>query len=377
MTSAMNSRQRVTAAINHQAVDRVPLDLNPTLAAYEKLKAHVGFDVHDTPAPNLAMEVIPHPQLLAMLGVDIISLKLPSSAAAGPTLPEKKTDAWAVEYRLVRQEAGAYYEVASHPLAGATLDDLRQYPWPKTQAAPNNELQEYAGRLCAETDLAIMGRFGAPILETAMFLLGMEEFYIRLATDQDFVRELLDRISRIATDQDLSGIEAAGEYLQIVKVSGEDLGSQNGPLFSPKLFREILLPPLRRRWDAVRDCLSSVNPSAKIMLHSCGAIRLYLPELIESGIDIIDPVQPLAQGMDPSGLKADFGDRLVFHGGIDIQRLLPLGTPEEVARQTRQCASDFQADRGGYILAPSHNVQADVPPENILAMIEAAKNRPN
>jgi uroporphyrinogen decarboxylase len=235
-------------------------------------------------------------------------------------------------------------------------------------------LHEYAGRLYAETDLAIMGRFGVPILETAMFLLGMEQWYVRLATDQDFVRELLDRISRIATAQDLAGIEAAGEYLQIVKVSGEDLGSQNGPLFSRRLFRDILLPPLRYRWDAVRDCLASVNPSARIMLHSCGAIRSYLPELIESGIDIIDPVQPLAVGMEPSGLKADFGERLVFHGGIDIQQLLPHGTPDDVARQTQQCASDFQADRGGYILAPAHNVQADVPPENILAMIEAAKS---
>ena len=103
--------------------------------------------------------------------------------------------------------------------------------------------------------------------------------------------------------------------------------------------------------------------------------RRVLPELIESGIDIINPVQPLADGMEPAGLKADFGDRLVFHGGIDVQSLLPHGTPDKVARHTRQCVCDFQADRGGYILAPSHNVQADVPPENILAMIEAAKSR--
>ena len=371
----MNSRQRVIAAINHRPVDRVPIDLNPTLTAYENLKAHLGLEIPESVTPNLAVEVIPHPEVLSRLGVDLISVKLPDPGRASESLPEKRVDMWGLEYRLVRQRQGAYYENVTHPLAGSTTADLQDYPWPDSRpGAVADALHDHARRLYDETDLALVGRFGPPILETAMFLVGMEEWYVRLATDQQFIRVLLEKISAIATGCDAAGIEASGEYVQIVKVSGEDLGMQNGLLFSPKVIRELLLPPLRRRWGAVCECLDRVNPSAKIMLHSCGAIRAFIPQLIEAGIDVLDPVQPMARGMEPAGLKADFGDRLVFHGGIDVQHLLPRGTPEEIARQVRQCLNDFQAHRGGYILAPSHNVQADVPPENLLAMIESAKN---
>ena len=369
----MNSRQRTIAAINRRPPDRVPIDLNPTLAAYEAIKNHLRLNIPEDLAPNTAMEVIPHPQVLQTLGVDMISVKFPSLSPQGGRLPEERTDEWGLRYRLVRQTLGAYYEVVHHPLANATLADVKEYPWPTADLTPKvDALRRAACDLHEQTDLALVGRFGAPILEIAAHLLGMEEWYVRLATDQDFVRALLDKIAEAATGQDLAGIEAAGEYLQILKVSGEDLGMQTGPLYSMQLFHEVLLPPLRRRWQEAREALLKVSPSAKIMLHSCGGVRTFIPDLIAAGIDILDPVQPLAQGMDPEGLRRDFPD-LVFHGGLDVQRLLPYGSEEEVARQTLQCLQGFQANRGGFILAPSHNVQADVPPRNILAMIRACK----
>jgi len=365
----MNSRERVQAAINHQPPDRVPLDLNPTLTAYKNLKRHLGLHIENDLVVNNAMEVIPHPDVLAALGVDVISVKLPGGIDASVELPERLRDAWGIEYRLVRQSVGMHYEAIGHPLADATLADLNSYPWPRPRLGGTiDALHQHARQLYEQTDLALMGRFGAPILEIAAFLLGMENWYIRLAQDQEFIRALLDRISAIVTDYDLAGIEAAGEYLQIFKVSGEDLGTQNGLMFSPKVFHEVLLPPLQHRWDTVREHINRVNASAKIMLHSCGAIRPLIPDLIEAGIDILDPVQPLAHGMEAAGLKADFGDRLVFHGGIDVQRLLPHGTPDEIVGRVQQCLTDFQGHRGGLILAPSHNVQADVPPENLVAM---------
>jgi uroporphyrinogen decarboxylase len=137
------------------------------------------------------------------------------------------------------------------------------------------------------------------------------------------------------------------------------------------MFRTLLLPRLMRRWGAVRDYLDRVNPACQIMLHSCGSVRRFIPDLIEAGIQILDPVQPKAANMDALELKREFGDRLTFHGGIDIQQVLPFGSKEEVAEEVLRCIQAF-GPGGGYILSPSHNIQADTPPENIAAMCEAA-----
>ena len=199
---------------------------------------------------------------------------------------------------------------------------------------------------------------------------------MRLAADKPFVVELLDRIAEICTAHDLVGLDTAGEYLQIMKVSGEDFGMQTGPLYSRDMFENILLPPLKRRWSAVKKKLAQVNPDTKIMLHSCGSVRSFIGDFITAGIDILDPVQPLAIGMEPEILKEEFGNQIVFHGGIDVQNLLPNGSTQEVSDGTHRCLEGFQADRGGFIVSPSHSVQADVPPENIMAMIETAKKWP-
>jgi len=371
----MNSRQRVHTAINHQPPDRTPVDINLTLAAYDRLINYLGVECGKRPAPSLAMEVIPPQELLAELGVDVISVKFGEPKAWDGELRPRKRDAWGIEYRLIEQAAGSYYEADTHPLADATLDDLHEYPWPDVPSQSSADtLNTHARTLHGQTDLALVGRFGAPILETAGLLLGMEQWYLRLASDPDFVRTLLDKISGVATETDLLGIEAAGGYLQIMKVSGEDLGTQNGPLYSPKMFHELLLPPLARRWQAVREKLAKVNPEAKMMLHSCGSIRAFIPDLIAAGIDILDPIQPLAEGMAPESLYAEFGGQLVFHGGIDVQCILPSGTPDDVSRETRRYLEALHAAEGGYIVAPSHTVQADVPPENLLAMIAAVRD---
>ena len=371
----MTSRERVCAALAWRSPDRVPIDLNVTRSAYGSLKHHLGLQIDDDPAPNAAMEVIPHPDVLARLGIDLISVKLGGVGQRGGELPGTIIDAWGIRRQLVRPSVGEYYEAVSHPLAGVSIAELPDYPWPDpTSLAGTETLRRQAERLYRDTDLALAGRFGGPILELAADLLGIEEWYARLALDQEFVSALLERISTICTAHDLLGIEAAGEYLQILKVSGEDFGGQHGPLYSLGMFRQVLLPPLRRRWHAAREKLSQVNPAAKIMLHSCGAIRPFIPELLATGaVDVLDPVQPLAEGMDPRGLYADFGGRLIFHGGIDVQQLLPYDTPEAVARETRRCLEGFHAERGGFILAPSHTIQADVPPRNVMAMIEAAR----
>ena len=346
-----------------------------SLGAYLAMIEFLGLPKKRIPAPSAAMEIVPDPEVIATLGVDILSIK-PGDLkflSGVEDLPKEIVDGWGVRRALKQHRTGAYYEIASHPLSGTGIGKLGEYPWPTVDpSAPDETLRAHAEKLHTETDCALVGRFGGPLLEIASSLLGQEEWYIRLLEDPDFVFALLNRISDICTAQDLRGINACGEYLQIMKVSGEDLGMQSGLLYPPDVFHNIILPPLRSRWQRVRERLSEVNPSAKIMLHSCGAISPIIPELMESGIDIIDPVQPRAFGMDPDTLRASFSN-IVFHGGIDIQQLLPFGTVDEIQRRTTEVLDGFRANEGGFIVAPSHCVQPDIPPENLIAMIDTVR----
>jgi len=365
----------VIKTINHQEPDRIPLDFTPLYDFYLNLKQYLGMEIDETVNYNISMEVIPHPDVLRRLGVDIISVKLGS-----PTKQEKEEradglvqDEWGVLFKQVFQPGGGrYYEVVHSPLKDATVDDLETYPWPRPDLPGRGEKAEQSAKhLYEDTDLAIMGRFGGAILDAAVYLLGMENWMVRLAQDKEFIARFLEKITDVQIGLDRIGLEAAGKYIQIFKASGEDLGMQTGPLYSLRMFREQLLPHFRRRYQAARKILDEVNPSAKIMLHSCGSIRSFIPDLIESGIDIIDPIQPHAAGMDSAELKRDFGERLCFHGGIDIQQVLPFGTKEDVVNETRIRIKAL-GKGGGYILAPAHNVQADVPPENLVTLYEAA-----
>jgi uroporphyrinogen decarboxylase len=202
--------------------------------------------------------------------------------------------------------------------------------------------------------------------------MGFERWLVCVAAEPEFAEALLDKITDIAIALDRVGLEATARYLQIFKASGDDFGMQTGPLYSPKMFRRLFLPRLRRRWRAARDYLDQVNPSVQIMFHSCGGIRPLIPDLIDIGLQILDPVQPLATGMDSAELKQEFGSRLTFHGGVDEQHVLPFGSEQDVQEEVRRRVRDY-APGGGYILAPSHYVQADTPPANVVAMCRAAQ----
>jgi uroporphyrinogen decarboxylase len=371
----LTSRERVTKAINHQEPDLVPVDLNPLYDFYIQLKDYLGIEIEEKISHNLAMEVIPHPDVLKKLGVDVTAVKLGSVKGVSK---EERTDGlvkddWGILYKLVNQPGGGrYYEVVHSPLIDATLNDLEKYPWPIADLPGRGEGAETAAKhLYEDTDLAIMGRFGGAITEIALYMLGMENWMTRLAMDPEFIHALLTKIADIQIALDRIGLEATAKYLTIYKASGEDLGMQMGPMYSPRMFREMFLPYFTRRFQAAREYLDEVNPGVKIMLHSCGSIRRFLPELIEAGVDIIDPVQPHAAEMNTAELKRDFGSQLAFHGAVDIQQVLPFGTAEEIDQEVKERIFTL-GKGGGYILAPAHNVQADVPAKNIVRMCEAA-----
>jgi uroporphyrinogen decarboxylase len=370
------SRERVIATLEHREPDRVPIDINPVLDFYLNLKGYLGLEIEEEIKASSMLEVVPHPKVLSTVGIDLIAVKLgaPKGRRPSRSTGDLAVNEWGVGLKRLRQPGGgSYMEPVHHPLADATIDDLEKYPWPDPDAPGRGEGAEaVAKRLYEDTDLALMGRFGGPIVETALYMMGFERWLVCAAGEPEFAGVLLDKITDISIALDRIGLEATAKYLQIFKISGDDFGMQTGPLYSPKMFRELFLPRLRRRWQAAREYLDTVNSSVKLMFHSCGGIRPFIPDLIEIGLQVLDPVQPRAAGMDSAELKREFGDRLTFHGGVDEQKVLPFGSEEDVEAEVRLRIRAF-APGGGYILAPSHYVQADTPPANIVAMCRAAQ----
>ena len=379
MSDSWTSRIRIEAALNHQEADRVPLDLSITLNAYINLRDYLGLPVEENVQADRFFEVQPSHDLLEALGVDVTYVRLGKSRNWSPPSPlEDGTvlDAWGVGRKLVKLPGGSYLnEVSYCPLEGLepTEIDLDSYPWPDPHDPGFTDgLEEEARRLYEETDLALMGRFGGPVMELGTYLRGFEGWLMDLILFPDFSKEMLNRIADIQIALDEAGIKAAGKYLSIFKLSGEDLGTQTSTLFSYQVWQDLIYPILARRWKAARKALDKYGGThVKLMLHSDGAFRPFIQDIIDAGVDVLDPIQRVCPGMELEGLKRDFGDQLVFHGSVDTQYYLPRGTVEEVEQETRNCIDALGKD-GGLILGPSHFIQPDVPPENAAAMYRTA-----
>ncbi len=207
----MTSRECVDAALHFKCPGKTPIDINPTLSSYRSLKQYINFSDYTDPMPNLAMEVVPHPEFLSLLGIDCISVKLGKQKDLPVVLPESLVDEWGISWKLVRQARGEYYEATSHPLARASCRDLKEFPWPESRPMEKaEETHREADTLFHNTELALVGRFGGSILETATYLLGLEEWFVRVLTDQNFIRKLLETIADIYTSRDIVAVEAAG-----------------------------------------------------------------------------------------------------------------------------------------------------------------------
>ncbi len=379
MENSWTSRLRVETALSHQEADRVPLVLSITLKAYINLRTHLGLPPDDNIKADRFFEVRPAQDLLDALGVDLTFVRLGSAENWSPPPPlEDGTilDAWGIGRKLIGLPDGSSLnEISYCPLAD--LDpaeiDLDQYPWPDPHDPGFTDgLEEEAKKLYEETDLALMGRFGGPVMELATYLRGFEGWLMDLILYPDFAKEMLNRIADIQIALDEAGIRAAGRYLSIFKLSGEDLGTQTSTLFSYQVWQDLIYPILARRWKAARKALDKYGGShVKLMLHSDGAFRPFIQDIINAGVDVLDPIQGVCPGMELEGLKRDFGQNLVFHGSVDTQYYLPRGSVEEVEQETRNCIDALGKD-GGLILGPSHFIQPDVPPENAAAMYRTA-----
>jgi uroporphyrinogen decarboxylase len=362
------------AVLRHEIPDRVPVDLGSTAVsgihrrANDALKALLGV-VADEPVHDLVQGlVVPDERILQRFGVDFRRVAMPPSAAAAAALPSDNDDTYVDEWGMRRQRTELYWELVEHPLADANAEDLRYYPWPDPHDPRRVAgLAEEARRLYQETDYALVADFlGGGVFEQALWMRGFERFMIDLVSDEPFATALLDTLLELYIEFYAVYLEAVGRYVQIVAL-GDDLGMQTGPLISPQLYRRLIKPRHKELYDFIHS-----RTDANILHHTCGSVFPLVQDLIDVGVDILNPIQTSARGMDPAALKREFGQQLVFHGGMDVQHILPFATPQRVREEVRRMVVTL-GEGGGYIFAPSHNIQADVPPQNILAIYEAAQ----
>ncbi len=376
----LSHRERVALALDHREADRVPIDLHGwatyfTEGAYRSLLEHL--QIREQPVVNdwfLVAEV--NEQILTRFGVDFrrVALRPPDGRRPRENADGSWTDEWGITKRKVAHRSGllgrpAYYaEMIDPPLAEATLDDLERYPWPDPRDPGRYRgLEEEVRRLHRQTDYALVASaVGMGIFEQAQWLRGTENFLADLLANQEFASRLIEKVLEFQLAVMDHYLQIVGPYVQMVETS-DDYGMQTGPIISPQLYRRMLMPAHRRLLDRIKE-----KTEAKIYLHSCGSIADLLEDLIEAGVEVINPVQPRARDMDSRRLKERFGRRVVFHGGVDEQWVLPHGSTREVGEEVRRRLRDF-APGGGYIFAPAHNIQDDVPPENVVAMMEAAQ----
>jgi len=407
----MNSRERVLSALNFEEPDRIPVDFGGhrssgiAAIAYHRLRKHLGL-------PEKPVRVYGRVQQLAIIDEDVLDLFGVDTVEMGRgflmkdedwkpwVLPdgkecevpfyinlERKDEDWFLYtddgFELgILKKGSLYFEQTQFPLEKRGIEnddfsDLREMLgnniWagvahPGAHLAMDEaglqEMSDRARELRASTDRAIVGLFGGNMFEFPQWLYKMDNYLLATALYTDKVLELSEELSKIHLENLEKWMSAVGPYIDVI-LFGDDLGGQQGPLISPDAYRTLYKPFHKKLWGRAKE-LGDV----KVQLHCCGGIYDLLPDLIDAGLDAVNPVQISCKGMDPSRLKEEFGDRITFWGGgCDTQRVLPGASPEEVRQNVRELTGIFKPG-GGFVFQQVHNVLANVPPPNVVAMLE-------
>ncbi len=377
---SLTSRERVKIALNHQEPDRVPIDLGGFQTgihknAYKELINYLGIKEEIEMLDPVQQIVKPSETILQKFHVDIryITAHGPDSFRGGIEKNERNGRIWhdlKDEFGVVwsmPDDQMLYMDISHHPLAHAQIEDIADYPFPDgSDKSRFTGVREAAIKLHNETDYAISTGIGGVIYESCWYLRGLEQWYYDMLANPEFCEVLIEQIYKFWYNYYSGFMEAVGDIVDIVMI-GDDIAGQEGPLFSPAFYRSVVKPRQKKLIQHIHSLTK-----AKIWYHTCGSCIEYIPDLIDIGVDIINPVQISAFDMDPAKLKKQFGDRIVFWGGgIDAQHVLPFATPDLVKKEVQKSLEVFKPG-GGYVFNNVHNIQSGVPAENIIAMYEAA-----
>jgi uroporphyrinogen decarboxylase len=376
----MTARERVLTALNHEIPDRVPIDLGGNQTgihknAYRNLLQHLGIADELTIMDAVQQLARPCERVLERFHVD--TRYVAAGAAANwkggivkarrdGRLWDDLTDEFGIRWSMP-EDAPYYMDITLHPLAKATLADLKDYPWPKGDDAGRFAgLRQRVLTLKKDTPYAVVSGISGVVYEICWYLRGLEQWFCDLMTAPEFCEAMLDQTLKFWMDWFRMFLDEVGDVVDVIMI-GDDLAGQSGPLFNPEIYRRLVKPRHKRLVQYIRS-----RSRAKIWYHTCGACLNYIPDLIDNGVDILNPVQVSARNMDPATLKSRFGGQLAFWGGaVDTQHILPKATPAEVAANVRQNMAALMPG-GGYIFNNVHNIQGEVPPENIVALFDTA-----
>jgi uroporphyrinogen decarboxylase len=348
----MSPRERVRTALSHQEPDRVPADLWAVPEVWQRLQHYFG-DVSQA-------------EVLKRLQVDVRWV-VPDYVGPERTLPNGvRVDRFGAWRQEVQHEFGTYSEYAGFPLADAqTASDVHAWDWSRTEYWDMDSIKLQLAQFDAEDEYFVCYDVGG-IFERSWGLLGLERFLMDLVTNPEVPCAIMDCMTDLYIANVTRLLEAGAGRVDMV-YTWDDVAHQQGLFISPAMWRKYILPRHQRLNAAIRAF------NVKLMFHSCGAIYPLIPDLIhDMSIDVLNPLQPRAKGMDLSRIKDEFGQQLTFHGGVDLQYTLPHGSPDEVRAEVRERCSVLGRG-GGYILSAAHYIQNDVPTENILAMYKTPR----
>jgi len=378
----VNSRERLLAALDHREPDHLPFDCGSTQVtgihtlAYQNLRTYLGLKATKINfCDQIQQLALPDKDIIERLGVDVRGLfplnshnwQVDNLDVGGAW---EYTDEWGITHRRQRPD-GLYYSAIRHPLSEMQLNPeiVRDYPWPDTGALIRiTGLRQQALEYRARGQAVVLKGVLAGIFEMTQRLRGMKNCLMDMAAAKAGIEALFDKMLELKLAFWEMALPSLADTVDVI-AEGDDYGTQTSLIISPAMFRKLLKPRLKVLFERIK----LLAPKARIFFHSCGSVRPLIPDFIELGVDILNPVQIGATGMEPVDLKHDFGRELVFWGGgVDCQTVLPYGTPEQVKQDVRQNIEAL-APGGGFVFNTVHNIQADVPPENILAMWEAMR----
>jgi len=376
----MTSRERLIATLGHSEPDRVPIDLGGFQTgihkkAYTDLLNYMGKTEDIVTLDAVQQLAKPSEDILQQFHVDIryVCAHGPDGFDDSIVHSERSgriwhdlTDEFGVVWSMP-DDHQLYMDISHHPLAEATIDDIENYPFPDgTDQSRFADVRESAMKLRSETDYALATGIGGVVYEYCWYMRGLERWFMDMLENPAFCRALLEKTLRYWTDYYTGFMKAIGDIVDVVMI-GDDLAGQEGPLFSPKFYRDIVKPRQKKLVQHIKSLTS-----AKIWYHTCGSCIEYIDDLLDNGIDILNPIQTSAANMSPVELKKRYGNKLVFWGGgIDAQHILPFADPEKVRSDVHRNIEIFKPG-GGYVFNNIHDIQAGVPAENIVAMFDQA-----
>jgi uroporphyrinogen decarboxylase len=370
----MTHKERLRVALSHGQPDTVPIDFGGTVNSsivvegYEQLKKHFGVATESRICQRMTRIVEVDEPILRALNIDTraVFTGAPMRENEQESGPRSYRDIWGIE--RIKPEHSFYYDQTSFPLAGEiTISDVMNYPWPDPDD-PNivQGMKERVTWIRENTDCAAILRVPAPFVHTSQYLRGFEDWYSDVASNANVLEILFDAILDVTMQIAKRVLRDVGQEVDVI-VCGDDLGMQQGLQMHPDYYRRVIKPRHARYFRQIHD----LSP-AKFLFHSCGSVVRILDDLIDIGVDALNPVQVSAKGMDPGELKKTYRNRLAFWGAIDTQHVLPYGSVEDVKNEVERRIEQL-GEGGGFVLAAVHNIQPDVPVENIRAMFRHAR----